>query len=356
MDTTVTYCPQDDKLRIYFASRQPDAVLAPLREAGFRWAGAQECWFAHWSPKREDVALATGADGIDDEPGTLEDRAEDRAERFTDYSGNAAKERDQRLAHDRQVCEQLNGQPILVGHHSEKRHRAMLARMWRNFMAAGEANKRADYWAGRAHSSLRFARFKDRADVRARRIKTLEAELRRFQRTSEQSQIALRLAKDDVPFAALLEFCNFASWGAPSGCWSALDAVKGQDAAAQAPVIAAVLERIRNVNGSTLANAGRWIVHLQGRIAYEKDQLAEAGATSLLEPKPRKVGKGAIPLRNVRLPGSVEMTAADYGKINKDYKATRVHHDAEGNAFRVRSAIVRSALCAVFLTDAKETP
>ena len=32
----VTYDPDDDKLRVYFASRQPEEVLQPLKNAGFR--------------------------------------------------------------------------------------------------------------------------------------------------------------------------------------------------------------------------------------------------------------------------------------------------------------------------------
>ena len=83
-DVTVTYDPGDDKLRVYFATRQSDASLAPLKDAAFAWAGAQKCWFAHWTPEREDAALAVaGPDAeLQDEPTTLEDRAAARADRL----------------------------------------------------------------------------------------------------------------------------------------------------------------------------------------------------------------------------------------------------------------------------------
>jgi hypothetical protein len=44
------------------------------------------------------------------------------------------------------------GQPILIGHHSEKRDRNFRARIERNFQKASELRKRAEYYAGRAAS------------------------------------------------------------------------------------------------------------------------------------------------------------------------------------------------------------
>lgn len=351
---TVTYSPQDDKLRVYFATRQPDDVLEPLRQAGFRWAGAQECWFAVWTPEREDAALGTGADGIDDEESSLEDRAEARAERFEGYSANAARERDQRLAKDRQTCELLNGQPILVGHHSEKAHRSLLRRMWRNFEKAGEANKRADYWASRAGNGIRWAAYKEKPGVRARRIKTLEADARRNQRTVDKFTLTARHFAVGMPFGKALAMANDGRLGLAYGTWSALDKVREQPDAQQAEVdrLAAAFQES---SARHVAHCNRWLAHLAGRIAYEREQLAAQGGEGLLAPKPHRQGKGAIPLRNVA--GGEPMTKAQYAAIHKDYKGTRIVRDDPANPYRVRTSMVGPSgsycgLRTITLTDA----
>lgn len=344
----VTYSPQDDKLRVYFVSRQSDETLAPLKEAGFRWAGAQECWHAHWSPSRVDAALeATGADAIDDEPTTLEDRAAVRAERFSGYAKNAAAERDARMRVDRARCEQLNGQPILIGHHSEKGHRALLRRMWANFFKAGDANKRSEYWARRASSPESWARYKDNPGVRARRIKTLEAELRRFDRTVEDHGLVLKL-RDDVPFAALKAFCNVSRCFSYRA-WSTLDAAEaGTDAEREAARLE-VLNGSRESSAAIVANCERWREHLRGRIEYERIQLGEQGASHLLERKKPSKGKAALPLLNVEDGAAFRMTAAEYAAIHADYKGTRII----GKAYRRRVAVKGGSLGTVFLTDKK---
>ena len=80
---TVTYSPQDDKLRIYPSARLPKEDYDRVKAAGFGWAPRQECFYAVWTPAREDVAASFAEDGeIEDETRTREERAADRAERF----------------------------------------------------------------------------------------------------------------------------------------------------------------------------------------------------------------------------------------------------------------------------------
>ena len=45
------------------------------------------------------------------------------------------------------------GQPILVGHHSEKRHRRDLDKIDRNMRKSVEADEKASYYAGRAEAA-----------------------------------------------------------------------------------------------------------------------------------------------------------------------------------------------------------
>jgi hypothetical protein len=51
----------------------------------------------------------------------------------------------------------------------------------------------AKYWTDRADAAVRHAKYKERPDVRARRIKTLEADKRRQERRIAESQKFLKM-------------------------------------------------------------------------------------------------------------------------------------------------------------------
>ncbi len=80
-----TYGPEDNKLRITAFDRLSADLYDRVKEAGYRWAPKQGLFFATWSPSREDIALEL-CGSIDDEDTTLVARAEERADRFEDYS------------------------------------------------------------------------------------------------------------------------------------------------------------------------------------------------------------------------------------------------------------------------------
>ena len=83
-----TYSPDDNKLRLYAASRLDPETYKKVHDAGFRWAPKQALFVAPaWTPGREDVLLSLAGE-IVDEDSTLAERQEARAERFTGYSGN----------------------------------------------------------------------------------------------------------------------------------------------------------------------------------------------------------------------------------------------------------------------------
>src|SRR5687767_1664617 len=121
---TATYSPEDNKLRFY-----PDARLAredydSIKSAGFKWAPKQELFVAPmWTPEREDLLLMWCGE-IGDEDKSLIERTEERAERFEDYSDKRKEDAGQAHKAVESICEHIPlGQPILVGHHSEKRAR-----------------------------------------------------------------------------------------------------------------------------------------------------------------------------------------------------------------------------------------
>jgi hypothetical protein len=73
-----------------------------------------------WTPDREDLLIEL-AGKIEDEDQSLFDRQEERAERFEEYSEKRTAESEQALAAvDSMVSAIPFGQPILVGHHSER--------------------------------------------------------------------------------------------------------------------------------------------------------------------------------------------------------------------------------------------
>ncbi len=184
-----TYSPDDNKLRLYAVSRLDPETYKKVHDAGFRWAPKQALFVAPaWTPGREDVLLSLAGE-IEDEDSTLAERQEARAERFTGYSGKRASESAQALDEVERLAAMIPpGQPILVGHHSERRARRDAQRIENGMKRAVMLFERAEYWEERARSALLHAKYKERPDVRWRRIKKIEADLRKAEKTIAQSR------------------------------------------------------------------------------------------------------------------------------------------------------------------------
>jgi hypothetical protein len=109
------------------------------------------------------------------------ERSKDRAERHREYADNAAKRSEGCMNSAHQILDIIPpGQPILVGHHSEGRHRRDLARVDRYFEKAREEDKAAAYHKHRAGASASFERRTFNMATTLRRIQRLEADFRRF--------------------------------------------------------------------------------------------------------------------------------------------------------------------------------
>src|SRR5882757_1787919 len=123
MHYTATYSPDDNKLRIY-GPQFDEETYAPIKALGFKWAPKQELWVAPmWTPSREDIAIELAGE-LDDEDKTLVDRAEERSERFEQYSDNRMADAERARKTVAAIADNIPfGQPILVGHHSEKHAR-----------------------------------------------------------------------------------------------------------------------------------------------------------------------------------------------------------------------------------------
>lgn len=347
MQYSATYSPEDNKLRLTASARLDEETYKRVRAAGFIWAPRQEIFVAPmWTPDRADLCEELAGE-IGDEDTSLVDRAEARADRFTDYS--ASRQADANAAHKavHAIADGIPlGQPILVGHHSEKHARRDAEKIENGMRRAVKMWETATYWKQRAAGAIRAAKYKERPDVRARRIKGLESDVRvyRAKFTPDPRQPAILQHRwNDPADAPKVPHVWCSPRGGRGGNWVPADELPARE-----------------------AYYSRWIAHCEMRLEYERAMLDEQGGTDLLKPKPKSAA-AQLPLCNYHAPDGleikniycssgdmihypqVEMTQAEYAKINTDYKATRV----VGNSHRVRTAMRNHALVCVFLTDAK---
>jgi hypothetical protein len=146
-----------------------------------KWRGA----FSFWHDPTEELLEAiahygktTFADRVD----SAKARSAKRTDRYRTYSENASARSE--AAHDRfrAILDPIPfGQPILVGHYSERKHRRTLEKADNALRSAVEEADKAKYYRGRALSSSFKAEDKDVAFMH-RRLKEAEAERRVCQR------------------------------------------------------------------------------------------------------------------------------------------------------------------------------
>ena len=172
------------------------------------------------------------------------------------------------------------GQPILVGHHSERRARRDAERIQDGMRKVVRLWETSQYWTDRAAGAIRNAKYKERTDVRARRIKKLETDRRRFERDKKQADMFLRLWSNvDDPEKAIRN-----KSGEPSTLlervgyllradWCGLDTK--MEKAEITP------EDVRSLRVAaherSVRHFDRWIAHTDNRLTYERAMLADAG-------------------------------------------------------------------------------
>lgn len=305
---TATYDPADNKLRLSCLRRLDEATYKRVKDAGFIWAPKQQVFVAPmWTPGREDLLLGLCGE-IGDEDTSLVDRAEQRAERFEDYGeSRLADAKAARSAVDRISDGIPLGQPILVGHHSEKHARKDAERIENGMRKAVQMWDTANYWKQRAAGAIRHAKYKERPDVRARRIKGLEADKRKQEKYRDEAAMWLKLWNDcaNEPDKELQRAVALRIAGA---CWLHLPRKEGDkpdfnqcptaDTALTnaypnlyAPrTLEEVLEVAKTTYPRQIAHAERWINHLNNRLEYERAMLGEAGGTVADQTKPEKGG------------------------------------------------------------------
>lgn len=196
-DGRATYSPEDNKLRLY-VGRVPRDEYEALRAQGWTSTPKQDCDFvAVWTPDRRDTALDY-AGIIEDEDQGPADRAADRAERFAGY-------REKRTAEACGHADHYDATPSAHGYQSAARAERSAARHDRVAARAVDAWSKAEYWQRRTAGVISHALYVSKPGVRMGRIKTLEAELRKFlaRWNCPEDQIDNQHAKDWITHTRL---------------------------------------------------------------------------------------------------------------------------------------------------------
>ncbi len=370
---TATYSPEDNKLRLYASQRLPRELYDRIKAAGFTWAPKQDLFVAPaWSPYREDLAIELAGE-IEDEDRSLVQRAEDRADRFADYSDKRASDAHRAREAVAKIADGIPlGQPILIGHHSQRRAERDAEKIDNGMRRAVQLWDTADYWKQRAAGAIGAAKYKERPDVRARRIKTLEAEQRKIQRSREACAKLVEFYSDPATASTpSRHYPDKSARAAMLGCYGGGLSYEQQQAFNAGTFSEAeAVEKALSNQRRGIAGCDRWLSHYANRLTYERAMLDESGYIA----PPKKPTKAVLPLLNYA--GAVEyrnpytrgevitaeahpMTKAEFAAIGDDYKGTRIAADG---LHRVRVAYTRLAgrnvptMVVVFLTDSKVHP
>ncbi|MDP2374395.1 DUF3560 domain-containing protein [Reyranella sp.] len=284
-----TYSPDDNKLRLYPFERLDADTYARVKAHGFKWAPRQRKFVAPmWKPGRADLLTELCGD-IGDEDTSLTERAEERAERFEQYKDKRTADANAAQKAVAQIADGIPmGQPILVGHHSERRARKAKERIDSGMRKAVKMWETANYWEQRAAGAIAHAKYKELPAVRHRRIKTIEADKRAWQRSKATSTKFLALWQADglthdravaisnsdechvsrcFPLADFPRDPPASQYEGTMGLWSALTG--GVITFEQARDIAC------RAHTYSAARADRWLAHFELRLGYERAMLNE---------------------------------------------------------------------------------
>jgi hypothetical protein len=305
---TATYSVEDNAIRLTADGRVGTETYERLKAARFQWQrGSNTFKAAAWSPEQEDLALELAGE-IEDEDSTLEERAEARADRYEELSEARSRDASSAYQASKSISDGIPmGQPILVGHHSEGRHRSDLRKIDNRMRKACENWKKAEHWEARATAALRHAKYKNDPSVRARRIKGLEADQRKVKKNIVESQetidawnilssmkdreqakdLACRLGGGWFKFP-LSEYPR--PEGSPAFLMSE-DSIQMCTALERGLVdFEKAHELVVGLHQGYAERARRWADHYEMRLVYERAMLKASGGTMADRTKPEKGG------------------------------------------------------------------
>lgn len=188
-------------IQISFDGKPSEEIRAKLKRAGFRWSRNQGIWYAkgvngYAQVIAEQLATYGGEIGnplsIEEEMNQKLARADARSERFAEKSENAAAHGQELFDESHKMAEAIPfGQPILVGHYSEKADRRYRERMQNKMFKGCEEFKKAEYYEQRSEAAAKFEQRTFDLGTTLRRIEKLKAEWRRYYRELDQQKLRI---------------------------------------------------------------------------------------------------------------------------------------------------------------------
>ena len=168
-----------------FGSRPSPEVIAELKANGWRWSGFRKQW-------HHPRATASAPKSVEVENGGTVDYAEERGDRLEARAEKAQAKGDARFAATQRIAEIIPlGQPVLLGHHSEGRHRRDLERIRGGYDKAFTEMKKADRLESAAAASRRHQDRLLDAGAIVRRIAKLEDDLAAAVRNGREDTAAI---------------------------------------------------------------------------------------------------------------------------------------------------------------------
>ena len=126
-----------------------------------------------------------------------EQKQEKRRERYLTKAASARKESHRRFQTAHSMAQAIPfGQPILVGHHSEKRDRAYRKRIDQNFQKSFDANEKARYYEDKA-TSVGMGGISSYDPDAIRKLEEKLARLRRRQEFMKAANKAVRMKDEE---------------------------------------------------------------------------------------------------------------------------------------------------------------
>ncbi len=161
-----------------FDGKPDQETITLLKSNGWRWSGYRKQWHTNRRYAKPPV-------GIDYSDGGECDYASERGDRLHTASDRAESRSQEAYERSNALVENIPlGQPILIGHHSQRGHEKTLEKSRNAMDTSVQEQKKAEHLEYKANSSERHQAYKEKPDVIARRIKRLKGEI-----TSMENQL-----------------------------------------------------------------------------------------------------------------------------------------------------------------------
>ena len=330
---SATYSPEDNKLRLY-VGRVPRADFERLRSMGWTSTPKQSCDFvAHWTPERRDLCIEW-CGSIEDEDQSPAERAADRAERFGDY-------RDKRTDEATGQADRYDAGPSAHGFQNYARAVRAADRHDRIAGRACDAWGKAEYWQRRTAGVISHALHVSTPAVRMGRIKELEAEIRKCEKTRDEYEnkrqlwqtIAAQTDAEKQNRGALALAGAMSSWvdyqhprqaTIKESLWSLLtsDRTNGD------PITGGEAAAFYLAEHPEIVGEGDWLTHYRLRLAYETQMIeAQGGRAAFVE----MVAGGFIGKHQIQ---KVNKSTATGRTVSVNvFAPTRANYDRKGKPY-----------------------